>query len=214
MAKAMMVECLSGDPTMRPTFEELDSQFKTCKAADIHPLESSDSTFATRSSQTDAMLKELANGNRSEDLLSKIFPEAASKALKESRAVEAQECACATVIVVSMVDFDKLVDVLAETKKVELIDKLYGCFQELCKKHGVFKIETNGKALMGVLNLVKDQPDHAKLAAQFSIDVLQAAQGISVDEENLDLGHLSICCLLYTSPSPRDQRGSRMPSSA
>ena len=24
----------------------------------------------------------------------------------------------------------------------------------------------------------------------------------------------SYCCLLYTSPSPRDQRGSRMPSSA
>ena len=24
----------------------------------------------------------------------------------------------------------------------------------------------------------------------------------------------SCCCLLYTSPSPRDQRGSRMPSSA
>ena len=24
----------------------------------------------------------------------------------------------------------------------------------------------------------------------------------------------STCCLLYTSPSPRDQRGSRMPSSA
>ena len=32
------------------------------------------------------------------------------------------------------------------------------------------------------------------------------------------LGYLSVilhnCCLLYTSPSPRDQRGSRMPSSA
>ena len=26
--------------------------------------------------------------------------------------------------------------------------------------------------------------------------------------------HLSCACLLYTSPSPRDQRGSRMPSSA
>ena len=25
---------------------------------------------------------------------------------------------------------------------------------------------------------------------------------------------LPVCCLLYTSPSPRDQRGSRMPSSA
>ena len=28
------------------------------------------------------------------------------------------------------------------------------------------------------------------------------------------LGALVVCCLLYTSPSPRDQRGSRMPSSA
>ena len=26
--------------------------------------------------------------------------------------------------------------------------------------------------------------------------------------------HANCCCLLYTSPSPRDQRGSRMPSSA
>ena len=28
------------------------------------------------------------------------------------------------------------------------------------------------------------------------------------------IGYWSWCCLLYTSPSPRDQRGSRMPSSA
>ena len=30
--------------------------------------------------------------------------------------------------------------------------------------------------------------------------------------EGIDV--LDSCCLLYTSPSPRDQRGSRMPSSA
>ena len=29
-----------------------------------------------------------------------------------------------------------------------------------------------------------------------------------------DMDGLTVCCLLYTSPSPRDQRGSRMPSSA
>ena len=32
-------------------------------------------------------------------------------------------------------------------------------------------------------------------------------------QELVNLGHPE-CCLLYTSPSPRDQRGSRMPSSA
>ena len=32
---------------------------------------------------------------------------------------------------------------------------------------------------------------------------------------SLHMGHaLNTTCLLYTSPSPRDQRGSRMPSSA
>ena len=32
--------------------------------------------------------------------------------------------------------------------------------------------------------------------------------------KNLEKYKLSSTCLLYTSPSPRDQRGSRMPSSA
>ena len=35
-----------------------------------------------------------------------------------------------------------------------------------------------------------------------------------VNEFNLQLLCLPTHCLLYTSPSPRDQRGSRMPSSA
>ena len=30
----------------------------------------------------------------------------------------------------------------------------------------------------------------------------------------LTFTYTKVCCLLYTSPSPRDQRGSRMPSSA
>ena len=33
-------------------------------------------------------------------------------------------------------------------------------------------------------------------------------------EAGADVIELGVPCLLYTSPSPRDQRGSRMPSSA
>ena len=42
-------------------------------------------------------------------------------------------------------------------------------------------------------------------------EILDCAQGNLFGEEN---GRLPTPCLLYTSPSPRDQRGSRMPSSA
>ena len=34
------------------------------------------------------------------------------------------------------------------------------------------------------------------------------------NQRNDILAHRALDCLLYTSPSPRDQRGSRMPSSA
>ena len=36
----------------------------------------------------------------------------------------------------------------------------------------------------------------------------------AIHTDYLALGAQVITCLLYTSPSPRDQRGSRMPSSA
>ena len=51
------------------------------------------------------------------------------------------------------------------------------------------------------------------------LEALQAA-GFDVDQHDSPrgkiwkLGPLAKTCLLYTSPSPRDQRGSRMPSSA
>ena len=35
-----------------------------------------------------------------------------------------------------------------------------------------------------------------------------------INRSDADWFHIDIICLLYTSPSPRDQRGSRMPSSA
>ena len=50
-------------------------------------------------------------------------------------------------------------------------------------------------------------------AADDMIEVRQIGTQINVITNGVDHGLFDIC-LLYTSPSPRDQRGSRMPSSA
>ena len=42
---------------------------------------------------------------------------------------------------------------------------------------------------------------------------LSAQSSLTDNQGKIDIGYYGIC-LLYTSPSPRDQRGSRMPSSA
>ena len=52
----------------------------------------------------------------------------------------------------------------------------------------------------------------ANTAAQIMVDRINEAGG--VDGRPLELITRDTTCLLYTSPSPRDQRGSRMPSSA
>ena len=62
--------------------------------------------------------------------------------------------------------------------------------------------------------VVDDEADSLRLLTDTleagGITVLVATSGAAA----LDLlGHV-VPCLLYTSPSPRDQRGSRMPSSA
>ena len=53
---------------------------------------------------------------------------------------------------------------------------------------------------------VKDLTKHYSLGTQ----TVEALRGVSFGIEQGEF----IACLLYTSPSPRDQRGSRMPSSA
>ena len=50
----------------------------------------------------------------------------------------------------------------------------------------------------------------------FYITFKTHAQGVSIPDHLRERfpDEMTIVCLLYTSPSPRDQRGSRMPSSA
>ena len=63
------------------------------------------------------------------------------------------------------------------------------------------------RAILGILHL---------FSPSLPIGAFAFSQGL---EAAIDSGHVAGAvaletCLLYTSPSPRDQRGSRMPSSA
>ena len=74
------------------------------------------------------------------------------------------------------------------------------------KKNGIEKdIESN----------FKGQSDNiAKRVKGFQEYLTGALQNLSQNVEKLELVSQPIICLLYTSPSPRDKRQSRMPSSA
>ena len=53
-----------------------------------------------------------------------------------------------------------------------------------------------------------------KISIAASISIIIVLGGYFYQKESKKTIHANYACLLYTSPSPRDQRGSRMPSSA
>ena len=67
-----------------------------------------------------------------------------------------------------------------------------------------FKLEDRNSRLAPLDSLIQEYTFHGKMISQ---------QWGVTEAMIIGIGTLSIC-LLYTSPSPRDQRGSRMPSSA
>ena len=77
---------------------------------------------------------------------------------------------------------------------------------------------TKSSSSMGSGGRVKATPLARKMAAERGVDLSKikgSGPGGRVVRDDLDYCHGSEGgCLLYTSPSPRDQRGSRMPSSA
>ena len=67
---------------------------------------------------------------------------------------------------------------------------------------------------------IRVEGDHAIIGVtDFAQDALTDVVWVELPEVGMSVGAMESCgsvesCLLYTSPSPRDQRGSRMPSSA
>ena len=85
-------------------------------------------------------------------------------------------------------------------------DGSWQTIQELSTKHNTVK------GLRFSRNYGKSQALHAGFAAATGEVVITMDADLQDNPDEIpELYHI---CLLYTSPSPRDQRGSRMPSSA
>ena len=85
-------------------------------------------------------------------------------------------------------------------------DATPGCTKEACAfRDAAADLEDAGAAVLGVSP--DGEASHAKFAQKQSL-------GFPLLADTKQAVSTRYGCLLYTSPSPRDQRGSRMPSSA
>lgn len=191
----MLNGCLDADPGKRPTFKELDLRLKSLDAAKVDPVGTPRSSFATRVT----------------GLLEEVFPRHIAKALREGKKIEPETREMVTIFFSDIVGFTRISECLSAMAVSDMLDRLYVKFDEISRKHDVYKVETIGDSWMGVTNLIKPQPDHADRIAAFALDAMQAAHETLIDPADKNKGFLNLRIGFHSGPVVANVVGSRNP---
>ena len=128
----IMQDCLKGSPEFRPTAEELDKELKRLDVDSAGP-----------------MMKSLIRRGKSQDeadhaLLYELLPKHVADVLRAGGKVEPESKDCVTIFFSDIVGFTDISSELTPIKVSDMLDRLYGEFDELSQMHDVFKVETIG----------------------------------------------------------------------
>lgn len=95
----------------------------------------------------------------------------------------------------------EIADMLTLDQRSEMVDRLYGRFDQCAVEHDVFKVETFGDAYMCVTNLAKDQDsDHVVRITEFAVDAIQAASETLINLNDTSMGYIQIRIGVHSGP--------------
>jgi len=120
-----------------------------------------------------------AERKRSDDLLHNILPKSIAKRLRENPTAIAESADEATVLFADIVGFTQFSAELPPDEVVELLDLLFGKFDDLCEERGIEKVKTIGDAFMAVAGIPQHDPDHAASIVELAFDMQRAATAIA-----------------------------------
>jgi class 3 adenylate cyclase len=118
--------------------------------------------------------KVAAEQTKSEALLCSILPAPVVSRLKAGEQVIADRFGAVSILFADLVGFTGLAGQLAPDALVELLDRIFSCFDDLCRRHGVEKIKTIGDAYLAVAGVPQARPDHAQVLAQLALAMREA----------------------------------------
>ncbi|HWN70049.1 MAG TPA: adenylate/guanylate cyclase domain-containing protein, partial [Haliangium sp.] len=85
-----------------------------------------------------------------------------------------------TVLFADIVGFVGLAAERAPIEVVELLDEIVSGFDHLVERHGLEKIKTMGDAYMAAAGLPTPRADHARIAAEMALDMMQVIEAVRV----------------------------------
>ncbi len=116
---------------------------------------------------------------RSEKLLHNILPATIAQRLQGGEEVIAEVFPEVTVFFSDIVGFTELSSRLGPHETVNLLNTLFGTFDDLVERHGVEKIKTIGDSYMVVGGVPNRDPLHCQHVADFALDAISFVRNFS-----------------------------------
>jgi len=116
---------------------------------------------------------------RSDELLYNVFPQSVAASLKEGQRSVALHGEV-TILFADVVGFTELSSRLLPSQLLDVLEEIFGTFDQLARQHGVEKIKTIGDAYMAIAGAPTVVDRQVERMAHFAIDIVQACKAVSV----------------------------------
>jgi adenylate cyclase len=113
---------------------------------------------------------------RAETLLINILPRSIAEKLKANPQTIADSFTSASILFADVADFTPMSERLSPAQVVQMLDQLFGHFDELAERYDVEKIKTLGDCYMAAAGIPSPRPDHAHCLASMALDMLDAVR--------------------------------------
>jgi adenylate cyclase len=114
---------------------------------------------------------------RAETLLLNILPRSIADKLKANPQTIADSFTSASILFADVADFTPMSERLSPVRVVEMLDQLFGHFDQLAERYDVEKIKTLGDCYMAASGIPSPRADHAHCLAHMALDMLDAVRG-------------------------------------
>lgn len=122
---------------------------------------------------------------RSDELLYNVFPQSVAASLKEGQRSVALHGEV-TILFADVVGFTELSSRLLPSQLLDVLEDIFGKFDQLALQHGVEKIKTIGDAYMAIAGAPVVIDHQVERMANFALDIVQACKAFS-DDSGFDL---------------------------
>jgi guanylate cyclase len=114
--------------------------------------------------------------DRADTLLLNILPRSIADKLKAQPQTIADAFTSASILFADVADFTPMAERMEPVRVVEMLDQLFGHFDDLAERYELEKIKTMGDCYMAAAGIPVPREDHARAVALMALDMLEAVR--------------------------------------